>query len=111
VLGEHIYEQSCQEDICNEDRDETLVSIISLDEGEVLLPPTHEDEEMINRSNMDDPMEDPSYMVDQHIDDFMHVGRRRWGVGCIVFYGDPTYDFKCSSQAKEFEFPSSEDWS
>jgi hypothetical protein len=73
------------------------VSIISLDEGEVVLPhlpPVHEDEEMINISDMDDLMEDPSDVVDQHIDDFIHVGRHRWGVGCIIFYGDPIYDIE-----------------
>jgi hypothetical protein len=111
VLEEQIYEESCQEDLHNEDPDETSVSIISLDEGEVVLPPAHEDEEMINISDMDDLVEDPSDMVDQHIDDFIHVGRRRWGVGCIIFYGDPIYDIEGSSQEKEFELSSSEDWS
>jgi hypothetical protein len=50
VLEEQIHEESCQEDLNDEDSDETSVSIISLDEGEVVLPhlpPAHEDEEMI----------------------------------------------------------------
>jgi hypothetical protein len=37
-------------------------------------------------------MEDLSDMVGQHIDDFIHVGRHGWDMGCFVFYGDPIYD-------------------
>jgi hypothetical protein len=88
------------------------MSIISLDEGEVVLPHlplVHEDEEMINISDADDLVEEPYDVVDQHIDDLINVGRHRWGVGCIIFYGDPIYDVEGSSQAKEFEFLSSED--
>jgi hypothetical protein len=94
LIIEHIHGEGFQEDINKQDLDETSVSIISLDEGEVVLthfPPTHEDEKMINTSDVDDLVEDPSDMVDQHIDDFIHVGRRRWGVGYIIFYGDPIY--------------------
>jgi hypothetical protein len=28
-------------------------------------------------------------MVDQHIDDFIQVGRRRWDVSCFIFYRIP----------------------
>jgi hypothetical protein len=66
---------------------------------------------MINISDSNDLLEDPSNVVDQYIDDFIHVGRHRWGVGCIIFYGDPIYDIEGSSQEKEFELSSSEDWS
>jgi hypothetical protein len=96
VLEEQIYEEICQEDIHNEDLGETLVSIISLNEGEVVVPPAHEEEEMINISDTNDPVEDPSDTVDQHIDDFVCVGRRRWGVCYIIFYGDPIYNVEGS---------------
>ena len=64
------------------------MSIISLDEGEVILPDlpfAHEDEDMINTSDTDDRVEDTFDVVDQHIDDFIHVGRRRWGLGLHHF--------------------------
>jgi hypothetical protein len=45
-------------------------------------------------------------MVDQHIDDFIHIGRRRWDMGCFIFYGDPIYDIEGSFQMKNVEvFP------
>jgi hypothetical protein len=90
------------------------VSIIPLGEGEVVmprLPPAHADEEMISLNDADDLVEDPSDVVDQHIDDFIHVGRRRWDVVCFIFYKDPIYDVEGSSQEKGFELSSSEDWS
>jgi hypothetical protein len=74
-----------------EDLDETLVSILPLDEGE----------EVIN----------PNDTVDQHIDDFIHVGRHRWDMGCFIFYGDPIYDIEGSFQKKSVELSSSENWS
>jgi hypothetical protein len=88
------------------------MSIIPLDEGEVILPnfpPAHKDEEMINISDVNILVEDPYDMVDQHIDDLIHVGRCRLGVGYIIFYGDPIYDIEDSSLRKEFELSSSED--
>jgi hypothetical protein len=109
VLEEQIYEESCQEDLHNEDPNETSMSVILLDEGKVVLPPTHEDEEMISISDTNDLVEDPYDMFDQHIDGFIHVGRCRWGVGCIIFYGDPIYDVEGISQAKVFELSSLED--
>jgi hypothetical protein len=90
------------------------MSIISLDEGEVIcphFPPTHKDEEMIIISDTNDLVEDHFDVVDQHIDDFIHFGRCRWGVGCIIFYEDPIYNVEGSSQAKEFELLYSEGWS
>jgi hypothetical protein len=62
---------------------------------------------MINISDTNDILEDPSDVVDQHIDDFIHVGRRRWVVGYIIFYGDPIYSVEGISQEKEFELLSS----
>jgi hypothetical protein len=114
VLEEHIHEESCQEDLDDEDLDETSVSIFSLDEGEVIhpcLPPAHEDKKIIGFNDTDDLVEDPSDVVDQHIDDFIHVGRRRWDVVCFTFDKDPIYDVEGSSQTKGVELSSSEDWS
>jgi hypothetical protein len=48
-------------------------------------------------------------VVDQHIDDFIHVGRRRWDVSCFIFYRDPIYDIESNTRAREFYFSSSED--
>jgi len=47
-------------------------------------------------------------MVDQHIDDFIHVGRHRWDVVCFTL-DNPIYDVEDSSQTKGVEFSSSED--
>jgi hypothetical protein len=55
-------------------------------------------------------MEQPSNIVDEHIDDFIQVGRRRWDVGCFIIDRDPIYDIKGSSQAKGVEMSFSEDW-
>jgi hypothetical protein len=88
VLDEQIHEQIFQEDLNDEDPDETYLSIILLDEDEVILPhlpPANEYGYMINISDMDDHVEYPSDVVDQHIDYFIYVGRHRWGVGCIIF--------------------------
>jgi hypothetical protein len=76
-----------------------------------LLSSAHKDEEVISPNDADDFVEDLSDMVDQHIDDFIQVGRRRWDVGCFIFYRDPIYDIEGSSQEKRVELSSSEDWS
>jgi hypothetical protein len=85
------------------------VSIFSLDEGEVIhpcLPSTHEHKKIIVFNDTNDIVEDPSYVVDQHIDDFIHVGRRRWDVVCFTFDKDPIYDVEGSSQTKGVELSS-----
>jgi hypothetical protein len=114
VLEEHIHEESCQEDLDDEDLDETSVSIFSLDEGEVIhpfLPLAHEDKKIIGFNDTYDLVEDPSDMVDQHIDDFIHVRRCRWDVVCFTFDKDPIYDIEGNSQTKGVELLYSEDWS
>jgi hypothetical protein len=114
ALEENIHEESCQEDLDDEDPDETLVSILPLDEGEVLqpyLPPAHENEDMISFNDADDLVEDLYDVVDQHIDDFIHVGRCRWDVGYFIFNRDPIYDVEDDPQAKGVELSFSEDWS
>jgi hypothetical protein len=118
VLEEQIHEESFQEEEDPkevqhpDEQDETLVSFLPLDEDEVVLPylfPAHEDEEMISLDDADDLVENLSDVVDQHIDDFIHVGRRRWDASCFIFYRDPIYDIESSSRAKGFELSSSED--
>jgi len=57
-----------------ENLDETFVSVLLLDEGEVVqlcFPPAHADEGVISPNDTDDFGEDLSDMVDQHIDNFM----------------------------------------
>jgi hypothetical protein len=56
-------------------------------------------------------VEQPSDIVDDHIDDFIQVGRRRWDVVCFIIDRDPIYDIEGSSQAEGVEVSSSEDWS
>jgi hypothetical protein len=86
-----------------ENPDETSVSILFLDENE--------DEEVISPKDVDDSMGKFSDMVDQHLDDFIQVGRRRWDVSCFIFYRDPIYDIEGGSHAKEVELSSSENCS
>jgi hypothetical protein len=50
-------------------------------------------------------------VVDQHIDDFIHVGSCRWNVVCFTFDKDPIYDIEGSSQTKGVDLSSSEGWS
>jgi hypothetical protein len=69
-------------------------------------------EEVINSYDADEFVEQPSDIVDDHIDDFIQVGRCRWDVGCFIIDRDPIYDIEGSSQDKEgVEVSSSEDWS
>jgi hypothetical protein len=58
---------------------------------------------MISSYDTDEFMEQPSYIVDEHIDDFIQVGRRRWDVGCTIIDRDPIYDIEGSSQAEGVE--------
>jgi hypothetical protein len=46
----------------------------------------------------DEFMEQPSDIVDDHIDDFIQVGRCRWDVGCFIIDRDPIYDIEGSPQ-------------
>jgi hypothetical protein len=96
-----------------ENPDETSIPILSLDEDEVAqpcFPPAHKDEEVISPKDADGSMGDLSDMVDQHLDDFIHIGRRRWDMG-FTFDRDPIYDIEGGSQEKRDELSSSEDWS
>jgi hypothetical protein len=65
-----------------------------------LFLPAHEDEEMVSFNDTNDFMEDLSNMVDQHIDDFIHVGRHGWDISCSSFDGDPIYDIEGGFQVK-----------
>jgi hypothetical protein len=130
ALKEYIHEEICQEYLNDEDLEETLMSIISLDEDDVVHPfsfPVHEVEEetnlnneyfedpvesapttflhahkeMVNFIHTDDLMKDPLEMVDDHIDTFICIGRHRWDMSCFIFYGDPIYDIEGHSQIKD----------
>jgi hypothetical protein len=52
-------------------------------------------------------MEQPSNIVDDHIDDFIHTGRFRWDLGCFIFDEDPIYDIEGTSHIKDIEIISS----
>jgi hypothetical protein len=102
-------EESCQKDIGE----------VSLAEGlnETFLPtfPFEEDEvvqsfEEVISSDIDEIMEQPLNIVDDHIDGFIQVGRLIWDFGNFIFYRDRIYNIEGSSQAKGIELSSSEDW-
>jgi hypothetical protein len=104
-------EESCQEDLDEvslaEGLNETLLSTFPFEEDEVV----QSCEEVINSYDTGEIMEQPPDIVDNHIDDFIQVGRHRWDFGHFIFYRDPIYDIEGSSQEKEVELSSSEDWS
>jgi len=88
MLEDQIYEEIYHEDPDKlsyvEHLDETLVSILHLEEDEVVKPY----EEVIS----------PNDIIDQHIDYFIRVGRHRWDMACIIFDKDPIYDIAGSSR-------------
>jgi hypothetical protein len=117
---------------------EAPLSLIPLDEGEVVqpclppnveeaislddeefegpvedvhasAPPAHKDENMVIFSHTDGLMKVPFDMVDEPIDTFIQTGRRRWDLSCLKFDRDPIYDIEGSSQAEGVS--SSEEWS
>jgi hypothetical protein len=56
-------------------------------------------------------MEKSSDIVDDHIDDFIQVGRCEWDVGCFIIDRDPIYNIEGIPQAKGVEFSSSKECS
>jgi hypothetical protein len=74
------------------------------------IPLAHEDEEVTSPNDTNNFMEDPSDMVDHHIDDFIYIGRCRWDVSCFIFYGDPIYDMEGSFQMKNVDVLPSKKW-
>jgi hypothetical protein len=103
-------EENCQKDLDEvslaEGLNETLLSAFPFEENEVI----QSCEEVINSYGVDELVEQPSDIVDEHIDDFIQVGRRRWDVGCFIIDRDPIYDIEGSSQEEGVEMSSSEDW-
>jgi hypothetical protein len=61
-----------------EGMNETLLFTLLFEENEVI----ESCEEVIN--SYDEFMEQPSNKVDKCIDDFIHIGRRIWNVGCFI---------------------------
>jgi hypothetical protein len=75
--------------------------------AQAFVLPTHEDKEMVSCSHTDGFMKEPLDVVGEHIDDFIHVGRHRWEVGCSSFDGDPIYDIEGGFRVKNDKlFPS-----
>jgi hypothetical protein len=70
-------------------------------------PPAHEDKDMI--TFVDGLVKEPLDMVDEHIDTFIQIDRRRWDFGCLIFDRDPIYYIEGNPQEKGFELSSSED--
>jgi hypothetical protein len=62
---------------------------------------------VINSCDADEFMEQPSNIVDEHIDDFIQVGRRRWDVVYFIIDRDPIYDIEGRSQVEWAEMSSS----
>jgi hypothetical protein len=102
-------EENCQKDLDEvslaEGLNENLLSAFLFEENEVI----QSCEEVISSYDADKFMEQPSDIVDERIDDFIQVGRRRWDVGCFIIDRDPIYDIEGSSQAKGVEMSYLED--
>jgi hypothetical protein len=109
-IGEEMLEeQACEESYQEypdevshaKDPDETLMSF---EEDEVVK----HCEEIISSIDTCKFMEKPSYIVGRHIDEFIHVRRSRWEMGCFTFDGDSIYDIRGGFQMKRTELCSSE---
>jgi hypothetical protein len=110
-----------------ERKDETCVSILLIDQGEVIwyLPhptheykeyflelhhpveatptfflPTHENKEVVNFSHTDGFMKEPLDVVDENINTFICIGRHIWEMVCFIFYGDPICNIEGTFQIK-----------
>jgi hypothetical protein len=70
----------------------------------------HEDKEMVNFSHTNDLMKEPLDVVDEHIETFIHIRRRRWDMGCFVFNEDPIYNIKGTFQLKSTQISPLEDF-
>jgi hypothetical protein len=79
---------------------------VSIEEDEFVNPC----EEIIISIDTGKFMEKPSDTVDQHINDFIHVGRCRWDMRCFTFDRDPICNIEGSFQMKNIELSSSESW-
>jgi hypothetical protein len=64
---------------------------------------------MISLNDANDLLEYLFDVVDQHIDDFIHVGRHRWDVVYFIFDRDPIYEVEYGPQEKGVELSFSED--
>jgi hypothetical protein len=93
-------EENCQRDLNEvsfaEGPNETLLSAFPSEENEV----TQSCEEVISSYGADEFVEQPSDIVDEHIDDFIQTGRRKWDLSCLKFDRDPIYDIEGGSQAE-----------
>jgi hypothetical protein len=91
------------------------------------IPPTHEEENVVSctpfqvfdvasfhDSESEEVLEEPLDALDpscynkgddaiENIDDFIHVGRRKWDMNCSSFDGDPIYDIEGCFQIKNIE--------
>jgi hypothetical protein len=68
-------------------------------------------EELITSYDVDEFVEQPSDIVENHIDDFIQVGRRGWDVVCFIIDKYPIYYVEGISQEEGVGMSSSEDWS
>jgi hypothetical protein len=102
--NEENFQKDLDEVSLAEDLNETLSSIVPFEEDEFIQLC----EEVINFYDVDEIMEQPPDTVDDHIDDFIQIGRCKWDLGCFIFYGDPIYDIEGTSQIKDTKSISSE---
>jgi hypothetical protein len=103
--NEENYQKDLNEVFLTEGLKETLSSIVPFEEDEVI----HSCEEVTSFYDTDEIMEHPPDTVDDHIDDFIQIGRCKWDLGCFIFYGDPIYDIEGTSRIKDTESISSKD--
>jgi hypothetical protein len=111
LLHECGNKENCQKDLDEvslaEGLNETMLSPFPFEENEFL----QSCEEVINSYDADEFVEQPSNTVDDHIDDFIQVGRRIWDVGCFIIDRDPIYEIEGGSQEEGVEVTYLEDWS
>jgi hypothetical protein len=91
--NEENYQKDLDEVSLAKGMNETLSSTVPFKEDEVI----QSCEEVINFYDADEIMEQPPDTIDDHIDDFIQIGRCTWDLGCFIFYRDPIYDIEGTS--------------
>jgi hypothetical protein len=76
-----------------------LLSAFPFEENEVIKPC----EEVISSYDAEEFTEQLLDIVNERIDDFIQVGRRRWDVGTFIINIDPIYDIEGRFQAEGVE--------
>jgi len=76
-----------------------LISTFPLEEDEVV----QSREKLISSDDAVEFMEKPLYIVDDHIDDFIHIIIHGWDLGHVIFYTDLIYEIEGISPINKCE--------